>query len=258
MLTIVVPMAGLGGRFQAAGYQIPKPLIPVHGIPMIEVVVNNLRPRQSHRFVFICQEEHDRTYDLRGFLESLAPGCEVICIDGVTEGAACTVLIARELINTVEPLMIANCDQWVDFSIDEYLTAFRHSGSDGFIMTMRSNSPKWSYVKRDPTGRVLTVVEKQVVSDEATVGIYNFSSGRDFVAAADAMIKADIRVNDEFYVAPVYKQLIDWGRYIDTCCIGNDGAGMYGLGTPADLESFLSCGFESRLAAERSIQLIAA
>jgi NDP-sugar pyrophosphorylase family protein len=258
MLTIVVPMAGLGERFQAAGYQVPKPLIPIHGMPMIEVVVNNLRPRQSHRFVFICQEEHDRVHNLRNFLESLEPGCEVICIDGTTEGAACTVLMARELINTQEPLMIANCDQWVNSPIDKYLSAFRRSGSHGFIMTMWSNSPKWSYVKRDANGRVSTVIEKQVVSDEATVGIYNFSSGCDFVAAADAMIESDIRVNNEFYVAPVYTQLISWGRHIDTYSIGHDGDGMYGLGTPADLEYFLTCGFEGRLAARRSFQLVAA
>jgi NDP-sugar pyrophosphorylase family protein len=258
MLTIVVPMAGLGERFLAAGYPIPKPLIPVHGIPMIEIVVNNLRPRRPHRFVFICQEEHNRQHGLRHFLQSLAPRSEVVCIDGPTEGAACTVLKARELINSEEPLMIANCDQWINSSIDAYLSAFDRSGCDGFIMTMTSRSPKWSFVKRNASGSVVAVVEKQVVSDEATVGIYNFSMGSDFVDAAEAMINSDTRVNNEFYVAPVYTRLIAWGRRIETYSIGTDGAGMHGLGTPADLQCFLARDFAKHLVAERSVHQSAA
>ena len=251
MLSIVVPMAGRGARFQEAGYRVPKPLIPVHGIPMIEAVINNLRPREPHRFIFICQQEHDQTHDLGGFLRSLEPGCEVICIDGITAGAACTVLTARDRINSPNPLMIANCDQWIDFSIDDYLTFFNKSGADGCIMTMTSDLSKWSFVKRDERGRVVAVVEKQVVSNEATVGIYNFKSGSDFVAAADYMIEHNMRVNNEFYVAPVYTQLISCGHRIETLSIGSDEDRMHGLGTPDDLEKFLTSGLEGRLAAER-------
>jgi dTDP-glucose pyrophosphorylase len=251
MLTIVVPMAGRGARFREAGYREPKPLIPVHGIPMIEAVVNNLRPRAPHRFVFICQREHDQAFGLGRFLRTLSPGCEVVCIDGVTEGAACTVLLARQQINSSQPLMIANCDQWIDFSIDEYLAVFNESRADGFIMTMTADSPKWSFVGRDSQGHVAAVVEKQVVSDEATVGIYNFASGADFVTGAEFMIASNHRVNNEFYVAPVYTQLASWGRRIETLRIGSDQDLMYGLGTPADLERFLSSGLEGRLTAER-------
>jgi NDP-sugar pyrophosphorylase family protein len=257
MLTIVVPMAGRGARFQEAGYHDPKPLIPVYGIPMIEVAINNLRPREPHRFVFICQREHDETYGLGRFLRSLEPDCDVICIDGVTEGAVCTVLKARHLINA-NPLMIANCDQWIDFSIDDYLSTFMTSGADGLIMTMTATSPKWSFVRRDANGRVTAVVEKEVVSDEATVGIYTFATGNDFVAAAEFMIAANIRVNNEFYVAPAYTQLISWGRRIETLRIGTDQDIMYGLGTPADLERFLTCGLQDRLAAERCCRRAAA
>jgi NDP-sugar pyrophosphorylase family protein len=191
-------------------------------------------------------------------LAELAPNSEMICIDGLTEGAACTVLKARALINNHQPLMIANCDQWIDCPIDDYLLAFDRSGCDGFIMTMKSDSPKWSFVKRDDHGRVVAVIEKQVVSPEATVGIYNFLCGRDFVTAAEAMINADIRVNNEFYVAPVFTQLVAGGCRIETLSIGTEGDGMYGLGTPEDLEAFLSRGLASRLAAERALQCSAA
>ena len=251
MLNIVVPMAGLGSRFTEAGYKDPKPLIPVHGIPMIEVVVNNLRPQTPHRFIFICQQQHQRQYGIKDFLKGLEPTCDVILLAGTTAGAACTVLTARKFINNSEPLMIANCDQWVNHSINDYLAAFDTNKFAGFIMTMRANSPKWSYVKRDLGKRVCAVVEKQVVSDEATVGIYNFAAGRDFVAAAEAMIAANIRVNNEFYVAPTYTQLAEQGKAIGTLSVGTDAEGMYGLGTPADLERFLSRGFQSRLQQER-------
>ena len=251
MLNIVVPMAGLGSRFTEAGYKDPKPLIPVHGIPMIEVVINNLRPGTPHQFIFICQERHQRQYGIRNFLKSLEPGCDVILLDGMTEGAACTVLTARQFINTDHPLMIANCDQWVNHSINDYLAAFDTTKYAGFIMTMKASATKWSYVKRDPTGRVCAVVEKQVVSDEATVGVYNFAAGREFVSAAEAMIAANIRVNNEFYVAPTYTHLAQGGNEIGTLSVGTEVEGMYGLGTPTDLERFLKCGFQAKLHQER-------
>jgi len=247
MLNIVIPMAGSGSRFVEAAYPDPKPLIPVHGVPMIEVVINNLRPARAHRFIFICQEQHEREYQIATYLRTLEPSCDVILLQGITQGAACTVLMAKSTINSRQPLMIANCDQWIDFSIDTYLDAFQVRQCDGFIMTMRAAEPKWSFVQRDAAGRVTGVVEKQVVSDEATVGIYNFAAGCDFVTAAEAMIQDNVRVNNEFYVAPVYTRLVAAGRQIETLSIGADRAGMYGLGTPADLQHFLTCGFGARL-----------
>lgn len=251
MLQIVIPMAGLGSRFAEAGYADPKPLIPVFGVPMIEVVINNLRPQRAHRFVFLCQRSHEREFGLRTRLRRLEPDSEVILLDGLTEGAACTVLLAKELINNRQPLMIANCDQWVNYSIDDYLAALDAAQCHGGLMTMRANASKWSYVQRDSAGELLAVVEKQVVSDEATVGIYNYAAGRDFVQAAEAMIAANLRVNNEFYVAPAYTQLVRRGLSIATHCIGSDVEGMYGLGTPADLERFLRLDFAARIQHER-------
>lgn len=252
MLNIVIPMAGNGSRFTEAGYSDPKPLIPVHGIPMIEVVINNLRPKRPHHFTFICQQRHDQEYGIASFLRGLEPTSDVILLNGVTQGAACTVLTAKSIINCRSPLMIANCDQWIDYSIDDYLAAFDRQRSAGFIMTMTANAPKWSFVKRDASGHVSGVVEKQVVSDEATVGIYNFAAGCDFVSAAETMIAANERVNNEFYVAPTYTQLVRRGLRIETLSVGTDRDGMYGLGTPADLKHFLTCGMTARLQGERS------
>jgi NDP-sugar pyrophosphorylase family protein len=238
-LQIVIPMAGRGSRFAQAGYTTPKPLIPVGGRPMIAWIVENIAPRRPHRFIFLCLAEHLEKYpEVPAELRRLCPGCEIVPVRAVTEGAACTVLLAREFIDTGDPLMIANSDQIVDLAIDDYLAAGDAPGIDGLIMTFWSDHPKWSYCRLREDGAVSEVVEKQVVSNEATVGIYNFRLGRDFVRAADAMIAADLRVNNEFYVAPCYNQLIAAGAKVITMKTGREYDGMYGLGIPEDLEFF--------------------
>jgi len=235
MLNIVLPIAGRGSRFADAGYSKPKPLIETCGTPMISLVVSNVRPSRPHRFIFIAQHEHLEVTELRTVLERSAPDCVIVEIDGVTEGAACTVLAAKAFIDNDDPLMLANSDQYVDTSIDDYLSTVDRTGADGLIMTFPANHPKWSYVGRDAEGRVTEVIEKVVVSTEATVGIYNFQRGSEFVRAAERMIARDRRVNGEFYVAPVYNELIEDGSRIETHDIGPH---MHGLGVPEDLEAF--------------------
>ena len=243
MLNIVRPIAGRGSRFAEAGYQLPKPLIPVHGTPMIEVVVNNIRPRKPHRFVFVALQSHLDHLGMRETLRRIAPDCEIIPVREVTQGAACTVLLARDLINHDAPLMLANSDQWVDCDINDYLLTLEQQEADGLIMTMSADHPKWSYVGLGADGRVNRVVEKEVISNEATVGIYNFRRGSDFVRAAETMIAKNLRVNGEFYVAPVYNELIREGARICVKNVGAAGTSMHGLGVPADLADFVRGGF---------------
>jgi dTDP-glucose pyrophosphorylase len=242
MINIVVPMAGRGSRFSQAGYSLPKPLLSVFGRPMIEVVIENLRPSQPHRFIFICQREHLLAHDLEPTLRKAGINTLIVPIDHVTEGAACTVLLAEANINNDDPLMIANCDQYIATPIDTYLTRMAEGGFEGFIMTMTANDPKWSFIGLDADGNVNRVVEKQVVSDEATVGIYNFLRGRDFIAAAHEMIASNDRTNNEFYVAPAYNYMIRHCSRVGYLNIGADRSGMYGLGVPEDLEYFNSLG----------------
>lgn len=239
MLNIVLPIAGRGSRFVEAGYTVPKPLIPIDGIPMIELVTANLRPSRPHRFLFLALDEH-LADGMRAELLRIAPDCRIVPVRSVTEGAACTVLLAREFIDNAQPLMLANSDQWVDVDIDDYLAATDDTALDGLIMTMTANDPKWSFVGFDERGLVNRVVEKQVISDEATVGIYNFRRGSDFVTAADEMIAKNLRVNNEFYVAPTYNELIARDARIGVFNVGSEGDGMYGLGIPKDLDFFRS------------------
>jgi len=235
MLNIVVPMAGRGSRFANAGYQMPKPLIDVHGRPMIEYVTKNICPNYEHRFIYICQQEHLEKFNLAVELERMAPGCAIVTVDHITEGAACTVLLAEQYIDNDNPLMIANSDQFVDTDINAYLASMKNH--DGLIMTMPANDPKWSYIKYDENGFVTLVREKEVISNQATVGIYNYKHGRDFVKYAHQMIEKNIRVNNEFYVAPVYNEMIEDGKKLVFCDVGKK---MYGLGIPEDLEIFLN------------------
>ncbi|MDA7540938.1 glycosyltransferase family 2 protein [bacterium] len=240
MINIVLPIAGRGTRFSEAGFGLPKPLIPVHGKPMIEVVVKNIRPVCKHRFIFVALKEHLDFLGMRETLERIAPGCIIVPVNEVTEGAACTVLLAREFIDNDAQLMIANSDQWIDININDYLSLMDDLDVDGLIMTMWADDPKWSFVGFNEDGHVSTVVEKEVISNDATVGIYNFRRGREFVRGAEQMIAKDLRVNGEFYVAPAYNELIASGHRICAYNIGREGAGMYGLGIPDDLEVFLN------------------
>jgi len=240
ILNIVLPMAGRGSRFAEAGYELPKPLISVHGAPMIKVVVDNLTPKVPHRFIFIAQQEHIDKYDLTPKLKSYAKNVEIIGINGITEGQVCTALLAKKFFNNDEPLMNANSDQFIDIDINEYLDAMASRNLDGMIMTMRSQDPKWSYAKTDENGIVVETAEKKVISPDATVGIFNFKRGSDLVRSAEQMIKDDIRVNNEFYTCPCYNYLIQEGKKIGIFSIGEEYNGMYGLGIPKDLDFFLN------------------
>lgn len=237
MLNIVIPMAGRGSRFANAGYALPKPLIEIHGRPMIEFVSRNIRPKGEHRFIYLCLQEHLEKYDLEKTLQAISPECVIVPVNQVTEGTACTVLLAEKYINSDEPLMIANSDQFVDIDMEDYLA--RQEDCDGVIMTMTANDSKWSFIRYDENGLVTLLREKEVISNEATVGIYNFRSGAEFVKYARRMIEKNIRVNNEFYVAPVYNEMIEDSKKILFYNIGGIDSGMYGLGVPEDLEKFL-------------------
>lgn len=240
MLNIVVPMAGRGSRFVNAGISTPKPLIPIHGKTMIELVLNNLKPKGEHKFIFLILKEHIDKFQIDEKLKEFAPGCEIIVVDQVTEGAACTVLLAKDLINNDNPLMIANSDQWIDIDINDYLNSMDEKKAQGLIMTMWANDPKWSFVRLDKKGHVTETVEKQVVSNHATVGIYNYKKGRYFVESAESMISNNFRVNNEFYVAPAYNWMPKECVKTIPYSIGKVMDGMYGLGTPEDLEKFIA------------------
>jgi HAD superfamily hydrolase (TIGR01509 family) len=232
-MNVIIPMAGAGSRFEKAGYTFPKPLIEVNGKPMIQVVVENLNI-DAH-YIFLVQKQHYEKYNLKQLLNLISPGCDIIQLDGITEGAACTTLLAKELINTDEPLLIANSDQYVEWNSNECLYGFTADEIDGGIVTFKSTHPKWSYARLGEDGFVAEVAEKNPISNDATVGIYYWKHGKDYVKYAESMIEKNIRVNNEFYVCPVFNQAIEDGKKIKIKEIDR----MWGIGTPEDLDYFL-------------------
>jgi HAD superfamily hydrolase (TIGR01509 family) len=232
-MNVVIPMAGAGSRFAAAGYTFPKPLIEVNGKPMIQVVVENLNV-DAH-FIYLVQKDHYEKYNLKQLLNLITPGCDIIQIDGLTEGAACTTLLAKEFIDNDEPLLMANSDQFVEWNSNECLYAFTADSVDGGIVTFEATHPKWSFAKLGEDGFVSEVAEKIPISNIATVGIYYWKHGSDYVKYAEQMIEKNIRTNNEFYVCPVFNEAITDGKKIRAKNI----AKMWGIGTPEDLNYFL-------------------
>lgn len=242
-VNVLIPAAGQGRRFAEAGYQHPKPLIDVEGAPMIHLVLENFR--DAGRPIVLMQAEHIERYCAASIIKHLAPSAEVLTIHGMTAGAACTVLHAEPLIDNANELVLANSDQYVDYDMEAFLDHMRRLKADAGILTFRDDHPKWSYAKYDATGRVSEVAEKVVISDQATVGIYYSRKGSDFVKYAKQMIAKNIRVNNEFYVCPVFNQFIEDGKSVYIHEIHKSQ--MHGLGTPEDLTRFL--GGRIRLAA---------
>jgi HAD superfamily hydrolase (TIGR01509 family) len=233
-MNVLIPMAGAGSRFAKAGYTFPKPLIEVKGKPMIQVVVENLNIDAQH--IFIVQKEHYEKYHLKTLLNLVSPGCKIVQVEGVTEGAACTTLLAKDYIDNDYPLLIANSDQFVEWDSNEFMYSMMADGIDGGVLSFRSTHPKWSFAALDENGYITRIAEKEPISDIATVGIYYWTKGSDYVSSAEKMIENDIKVNDEFYVAPVYNEAITEGKKFKIF----DVKKMWGIGTPEDLDVFLN------------------
>ena len=235
---VVIPAAGEGSRFRKAGYRVPKPFIELLGRPMIEHVVDNVAPKKATIHILLRSQHMN---EAAGTVRELRTrGHHIHPVEALTEGTACTVLLARPCWDAAAPLLIANSDQLVDFSVDEFVGDCRMRGLDGSILVFRDphRDPKWSFAQVDEQGLVIRVAEKQPISDLATVGIYFFTRAGDFVAAAADMIARNDRVNNEFYTCPVYNYMIAAGRRIGIFEVS--AGAMHGLGTPDDFESFVA------------------
>jgi dTDP-glucose pyrophosphorylase len=226
-------MAGKGSRFLKAGYTFPKPLIEIKQKPMIQWTIESLNMEAN--FIFIIQKEHQKKYNIKSLLLTLKPNSKIIELNHITKGAACTTLLAKKYINNNNPLIIANSDQFIEWDSNKELYSFSNKKLDGGILTFEAFHPKWSYAKIDEKTQLVTkVAEKEVISNNATVGVYYWKKGSDYVKYAEKMIKKNIRVKNEFYVCPVFNEAIQDKKKIGICKVKN----MYGLGTPEDLAAF--------------------
>ena len=232
-LNVLIPMAGLGSRFKDAGYVFPKPLVEVDGKPMIQAVVESLGV--SARYTYIVQKDHYEKYNLSYLLNLITPDCNIVQVDGVTEGAAVTCLLAKEYIDNESPLILANSDQIVEWNSRQFIYDLMTKNADGGIATFESTHPKWSYAKVNSDGLVTEVAEKKPISNIATVGVYYWKHGSDFVKYTEQMIDKDIRTNGEFYVCPVFNEAIMDNKKIFIGAVEK----MWGVGTPEDLNNYI-------------------
>lgn len=233
-LNVVVAMAGKGSRFSEKGYTFPKPLIDVKGKPMIQVVVENLNMEAN--FIFLVLKEHVEKYHIDSTLKLLKPDCKIVVVDEVTQGSPCTVLLAKELIDNDNPLFLANCDQFIEWDANNVMYSFQNDMIDGGILVFNDTHPRWSFSKLNENGFVQEVAEKNPISNIAHTGLYYWKKGSDFVKYAEQMISKNIRINGEFYSAPVYNEAILDNKKIKVRYVDK----MWGIGIPEDLEYFIN------------------
>ena len=234
-MKILIPMAGEGSRFAKEGYTFPKPLIDVNGKPMIERVVENLK--FDAEYIFLVRKEHLEKYKgLELTLKQITnKNCQIVIVDSLTEGAACTALLAKQFIDNDEDLLIANSDQIIEYSKENFNSLKNLTVVDAIVYCFNAVHPKWSFVKVNKNNYITEVAEKNPISNIATCGIYWYRKGSDFVKYAEQMIDKNVRVNNEFYIAPIYNELISDKKTLIPFYVHE----MHGIGTPEDLKAYL-------------------
>jgi choline kinase len=231
-MNILIPLAGRGERFVNGGYQTPKPLIEINGKTLIECAVETLDLEGT--YIFIVNQKHCDHYDLHSLLNRLSPNCHIVITDTITEGPACSALLAKQFI-TQDELVIANCDQIMDWESQLFVNTARFY--DGCVVTYTENTPKNSYARLGPKGLVTEIREKQVISNISLNGIHYWKDGLKFIQSARDMINADERYNNEFYIGPTYNYLINQGGRVGIHHIPNQQ--HHAVGVPEDLNRYL-------------------
>jgi NDP-sugar pyrophosphorylase family protein len=237
MLQVIIPLGGKAARFAERGHTFPKPLFEIVNRSMIEVVLENLAPPPTVQYTFICRKEHLSQFYLGDMLRLLAPGCRVISLENETAGALCSVLLAVDQLQLDGEIMVANGDQFIGTSLNPFYAACRQPGIDGCILTFTATHPRWSFAKTDAAGKVVAVAEKRPISKQATAGLYYFRRAGDLIEASERMILKGLTTSGQFFVCPVYNEMILAGKNIRTHHLP-EGA-MHSLGTPEDLDVFM-------------------
>ena len=237
-MNFVIPMAGRGQRFADAGYTKPKMLIEAHGKTLLEWSIDSLPLQLCTRLVCILLKEHDEQYDLRGHINRLyghRMDVRFLPLETVTRGQAETVLLAQSLVHDSSDLVVFNIDTY--FHSETLAAQLQRTDVDGVLGAFESREPRFSFaVVDDRTGYVTKTAEKEPISSHALTGLYHFKRPADFVEAASYYISNDIRVNNEFYIAPMYNYLIEKGKKF----VVDPVRDHHILGTPAELQDFLN------------------
>lgn len=208
MLKIILPLAGSSELFQKAGFLYPKPLIDVKGKPMIEWVIESTRsivvPSQ---IIFIIKEEDSNTYHLDNTLKLLDSNCEIVKLKKDTKGGLCSVLMAIDLIDEDDSILILNSDQIIDEKLSLFHDFWEQKNSDVGIVTFKSVHPRWSYALTEEDA-IIQTAEKNPISNQAIAGYYYFNSAKHFFECAFQTIINDVQKYGMFYISPVINEFI--------------------------------------------------
>ncbi len=249
-MNILIPMAGAGSRFAEKGYKAHKPVIPTTNwrtgqkIPMVVAAVMDLPVDPNapdNNIIFVVRDFHV-TDGVCDEIKNHFPRARFIVVDKLTEGQACTCLLAKAFIDNDAPLFIAACDNGM--ICDRSAFDAMAQTSDSILFTFRNNSA----VEEKPTaygwvrtqGADVTGVSVKVPisdtprNDHAIVGTFWFAHGHDFVTASETMIAANDRINGEFYVDQVFKYVVEAGQKARVFEIEK----YLCWGTPTDYEAY--------------------
>jgi len=234
-MNIVIPMAGEGTRFPKDTYKVPKPLIEIDGIPMIQRSINSLGLNGTYHFIIRKDSYYDQVCTL---LHNILPSSKIISVEETTKGPASSCLLFKDFINNEDELVIANCDQIMWWDPQLFLTTARYYRYDGLVVTYTTSTPKNSYARIDRKGFVKEIREKEVISDVSLNGIHYWRKGKYFVQSAETMIECkDTAPNGEFYVGPTYNYMIEEGLKVGIHHVPNYQHNP--VGVPEDLNTFL-------------------
>ena len=228
---VLVPMAGLGSRFQKEGFTVPKQLINVKDKQLIDISLACIDTTDCN-LIFIIRDEHVYNYRMDEILrQKFGQDITIIVLDHLTRGSVESCLYAKQYIDNDAPLVIHTLD--IEFAPVFDPKSMNDLDADGILLTFKSNSANYSYAK-SIDGKVVNTAEKKAISSDACVGIYGFKRGSDFVKYAERMLIANMKTNNEFYIAPMYNLLIDNGLQIVT----QDVDKMHVFGTPDEFNFY--------------------
>ncbi len=232
----IMPMAGRGSRFANSGYAAPKPLISVDGIPMFARVLESIKQYPISKLIIVSLQEHEDAYAVRNLVSATPfPNAEIILLDGVTDGQLCTVMAAREQINTPEDILVVSSDTIIVSSLPADIKT-KKLKTKGIISVANMPGDRWSFAEVDQQEAVVRVSEKIRISDHASTGMYYFSHGNEFCTYATELLKNQERTGGEYYIIPVYQKYINDGHHISL----SHATEMWDLGTPESLINYLA------------------
>ncbi|MFZ5746846.1 MAG: glycosyltransferase family 2 protein [Pseudomonadota bacterium] len=237
---VLIPMAGSGRPFETLGQSFPKPLVEIHGKPLVEYAVEGVRLSEPQRYIFVTGEAEVARFELGSVLHLIAPDSRMFIAKNSTGGALCSALLAVDLLDPEQPLMVCNGDQYLRKGVTERaINEFRERDLDVGILTFDAIHPRWSFARIDEeTGLVVETAEKRPISRHATVGVYYYRNAEMFIRSGVNAILKNNCYNEQFYICPSINELILEGCRVGAHAVGHDE--FFALGTPEDVQRFKS------------------